>query len=274
MKRLFVYFIILVLTLSVTVPAQAITEAKSQAKIESLSYDVYFHLGFIWAKAGRGELSLHKETEFDGTERIHGRLAAKSLSVVENIMKVRDTLDTWMNPNYVPREFIKKTHEGKYNAIEHNLYQSVWKDKNAALTPANVKSTTVKVHRWRKKGNDKPTDRDTIHTVSEPAYDMLSTFFALRKLDFDQMKKGDVRKFASFAGLKKDWIKVQYGGIEKVKLRNGKQYESHYVLLTFSTKDQDSTPLKAWLSTTEDHKPLKVIIGLSRIGSVQCEISQ
>ncbi len=274
MKRLFVYFIISIFTLNMAMPVRAVPEAKSQTKAESLAYDVYFHLGFIWAKAGHGDLFLYNETEADGTQRVHARLAAKSLSVVENIMKVRDTLDTWMNTNYVPREFVKKTHEGKYNAIERNLYQSVWKDKTAALTPANVKSTTVKVHRWRKKGNDNPTDKDTTHVVSEPAYDMLSMFYAMRKLDFDSMKKGDTRKFASFTGLKKDWIKVQYGGKEKIKLRNGKQFDSHYVLLTFATKDQDSTPLKAWLSTSSDHKPLKVIIGLSRIGSVQCEISQ
>ena len=258
--------------MGICMPSQAVPRAKTQHIEESVSYDVYYHLGFIWAKAGQGTLSFFKETEADGTERLHGQLAAKSHSVVEHIMKVRDTLDTWMNTDYVPREFIKKTHEGKYNSIEHNIYSTTWKDKNASLTPANVKSSTVKVHRWRKKGNEAATDHDTIHTVKEPAYDMLSLFYVMRKLDFSKMKKGESRKYATFTGLKKNWFKVDFIGKETISLRNGKKHETYCALLSVATKDQKSTPIKAWLTTTADHRPLKVIIDLQRIGSIQAEI--
>lgn len=272
MKHLFVYIFVIVFALCQALPVNAIPRAKSREKVETLKYDVYFHMGFIWAKAGEGTLSMSKETETDGTQRLHGQLAAKSHSIVEHIMKVRDTLDTWMNVNYVPREFTKNTHEGKYNCLERNLYQIVWKDKDAALTPANVKSTSVKVHRWRQKGSDAPSQADTLHHVSEPAYDMLSVFYVMRNMDFAHMKKGETKRFALFPGLKKNWSKVEYCGQEKITLRNGKKYDAYQVLITFSTKDDDSQPLKAWISKTPDHRPLMVTIGLSRIGSVQCEL--
>lgn len=272
MKRLFVYILLIASLLSQVAPLQAVPKAKTQVKKESLTYDVYFHLGFIWAKAGQGTLSLYDETENDGTKRVHGQLAAKSHSIVEHIMKVRDTLDTWMNVNYVPREFIKKTHEGKYNCIEQNFFQPTWKDANAALTASNVKSSTIKVHRWRKKGAEAATVRDTVHYVKEPAYDLLSLFYGMRQMDFASMKKGESQKFAVFPGLKKEYYKVEYRGREKVTLRNDKKFDAYCVSLTVATKNQDKTPIKAWISTTKEHRPLKVIIDLPRIGSIQAEI--
>lgn len=274
MKRLIAYIFILLFAFGQVLPVQAITKPVKQQKKESLTYNVYFHMGFIWANAGRGVLSLTEETESNGNKRYHGQLAAKSLSVVEHIMKVRDTLDTWMSPAYVPYEFVKKTHEGKYNCIERNIYKPVLKDKSAGLSASNVKSTNVKVHRWRKKGGEAATDADTTHYVGEPAFDMLSLFYTMRKMDFASMKKGESKKFATFPGMKKEWYKVEFCGKEKVTLRSGKKYDTYCVLLNVATKGQSKTPIKAWISTTQDQRPLKVIIELSRIGSIQAEIEE
>lgn len=272
MKKLLLYIVILAYAFSLNSPLSAQTKLQSQKQNEKLTYDVYFHLGFIWAKAGQGILSYYDEVLQDGTQQKHGQLAAKSLNVVEHIMKVRDTLDCWMNNEMVPTEFIKKTHEGKYNAIEHNTYFPKWKNPNAMLDSENVASTNVKVHRWLKKGKEAASTDDTLHVVNEAAYDMLSLFYVIRGLEYKTLKKDTKMKFACFSGLKKDWINVEFKGEEDIKLRNGKQHSAYLVYLTFATKGQESTPLKVWLSKTDDHRPLKVIIGLKRIGSVQGEI--
>ena len=274
MKKTLISLIIIAGIMCQMLPLYAEEMPVKQEQTEKLTYDVFFHLGFIWAKAGQGTLSLYNETLSDGTLQKHGQLAAKSLNVVEHIMKVRDTLDTWMNMEMLPTEFIKKTHEGKYNSIEHNLYAPQWKDKSAKLDEHNVASTQVKIHRWIKKGKEDAYTNDTIHSVTEPSFDMLSLFYFVRSLDYAKMKENTKMKYACFSGLKKDWINVEYKGVENIELRNGKRHESHLVFLTFATKGQDSTPLKVWLSQTPDHRPLKVIIGLKRIGSVQCEISE
>lgn len=266
MKKL-LYVLILMGTLCQIAPLRAETN-----RIEELTYDVYFHLGFIWAKAGRGILSYSDETAADGNVKKHGQLAAKSLNVVEHIMKVRDTLDCWMNDQLIPIEFSKKTHEGKYNSIEHNKYTTTWKSPSASHTAENVASSNIKIDRWLQKGKEAPRTEDTIYVVNEPAYDMLSLFYVIRDLEFSKLSTGTKMKYACFSGLKKDWINVEFQGEEHIKLRNGKEHDAYLVFLTFATKGQDSTPLKVWLSKTQDHRPLKVIIGLKRIGSVQGEI--
>jgi hypothetical protein len=243
-----------------TIPALAGTR-------ESLKYDVYYHWGILWKKAGSGVLSLREEKNAQGETQLHGRLAARSLSIVETIMKVRDTLDTYMTTDYLPLSYEKRTHEGSYNAVEHNSYRYTRKDEGAALAPGNVLSTQVDIRRWRsKKGSD------SAHLSTEGvAYDMLSIFYILRRLDFDHMAQGTQRSYPIFSGIKSTPMYIEYRGTETCQLRNGKAYTAHRLELYFKSKDSDHTPLQVWLSSDASHKPLKVIIQLSRIGAIQGE---
>lgn len=258
----------ILLAMSCIQSSYAICKEKEKTQKEALTYDVYFHMGFIWAKAGRGVLSFYDEKGIDDQPRLHGQLAAKSLSVVEHIMKVRDTLDCWMSPQYLPIEYCKKTNEGSYRAVERNYVTTTLKAGETIMEPSRVDSSNVEIRRWRnKKGND-----SRLHSVKAPAYDMLSVFYAIRKLDFDKMKTGEAQRFAIFTGVKQQWMSVQFRGAENCKLRNGTTHKAWRLELTFATKDQDTTPLQVWLARTPDHRPLKVIIQLKRIGSVQGEI--
>lgn len=253
---------------------------------EQLVYNVYFHIGFIWAKAGDGTLSMYREMDFEGHRRLHCQLAAKSLSVVEHIMRVRDTLDCYFTPEYLLTEFSKRTHEGKYNSVETNVYDHSFKDGTVTSrekisspyttkkTPADVAQTTGNIHRWRQKGSEPADQADTVHVVSEPAYDMLSLFYVMRKIDYSKMKKGDKLTYTCFAGLKNEPINVEFVGEEDIQLRNGRKAKTYAVNMRFATKGQDSTPVQVWFERNEAQLPLRVVIGLSRIGSVQCEIQE
>lgn len=243
----------------------AITKAKTSKQIENHKYDAYYHWGFIWKKAGSGTLTLTQETAADGTERFHGMMTGRTLSFIEYLMSVRDTIDTYYSTNLIPLEYAKKTHEGSYNAIERNYYTSF---PNANLTADKIDSTTVDIKKWsNKKGNDSKR-----HSIAGPAYDMLSIYYVLRALDFENMKVGEKLKYPIFAGVKRRHLNAKYEGKSTCKLRNGKQYPAYKVLLTFDTKDEDSAPLQVWFSTDPDHRPLSVIVQLKRIGSVQAEI--
>lgn len=294
MRKIFLYIIIIacasianpLLAVSITeepaTQASSVSEApavKASASIapksnETLSYNIYFHMGFIWAKAGFGKLNFTKEKTQNGEFQYHGQLAAKSLSIVEHIMKVRDTLDCWFNADMVPTRFRKGTHEGNYNAIAVNTYSTSWKNINAAHTLQNVDSTNVTIDRWRKKGNDPKTINKEKFSNKGVAYDMLSVFYSVRHLDYAKMKKGNKLRFTCYDGLKCQTINVEYRGKESCELRNEKKYDAYLIYLTFDTKGQKNTPLQVWLSTTDDHHPIKAVIALSRIGSVQCEINE
>lgn len=253
---------------------------------EQLVYNVYFHVGFIWAKAGDGTLTMYREMDFEGHRRTHCQLAAKSLSVVEHIMRVRDTLDCYFSPEFLLTEFSKRTHEGKYNCIETNIYSHTFSDGTetsfekisspytSRKTPGDVAKTTGKVHRWRQKGNEPVELSDTVHVVPEAAYDMLSLFYVMRRLDYSSMQKGDKLTFPCFAGLKNEPINVEFVGEEDIELRNGRKAKTFAVNMRFATKGQDSTPVQVWFERNETQLPLRVVIGLNRIGSVQCEIQE
>lgn len=239
---------------------------------EKLAYNIYFHMGFIWSRAGYGVLDYRKETR-QGKEYYHGQLAAKTLSIVEHLMKVRDTLDCWYNTEMIPVEFKKATHEGSYNCVARNYYTPQWKEGSAA-TLHNVDSTKVTINRWKAKGKEPVTREEKYFTNKGVAYDMLSVFYSIRRLDYAKMAKGRKLQFVCYDGNKCQTIKVEYRGAEKCELRDGTKYDTYLVHLTFATKGQDSTPLQVWLSKSDDHRPIKAVIALNRIGSVQCEITK
>ena len=270
----------LLLVLYVLMPSSGIMAAtrnatvKEQKSTESLNYTIYVHMGFIWAKAGYGGLTFYDEKLSDGTTQKHGRLAAKSLNIVEHIMKVRDTLDCWFNADMVPTAFRKGTHEGSYNAIAQYAYHPYWNKKSAAHTPKDVDSTYVEINRWRKKGKDEPENQHAEYTNPGVAYDMLSVFYSIRNLDYAHMAKGKKMQFVCYDGTDSQIINVEYQGAEKCTLRNDKEYDAYLIYLTFDTKGQDATPLKVWVTRTSDHRPVKAVIALKRIGSVHCEIDE
>lgn len=249
--------VIICLVASLVSPASAITKAKESKLEETLNYDVYYHWGFIWKKAGSGVLSLADEKANDGTSRKHGKLCGRTLNFVESLMKVRDTLECWYNPETItPIEYCKLTHEGSYNATERNYYRTVGD------------STRCDIYRWRsKKGND----RKSVATYGE-AYDMLTIFYKVRSLDFENMKPGQKFKYYIVAGIKGKWMNATYLGKSTCTLRSGKEYPAYRLEFTFESKDSDSTPLQVWLSREPDHRPLSVVIQLKRIGSIQGEI--
>lgn len=258
---------------SETAPSEAVgTIGTSGKSSEKLAYNIYFHMGFIWSKAGYGVLDYRKETR-QGKEYYHGQLAAKTLSIVEHLMKVRDTLDCWFNSEMIPVEFKKATHEGSYNCVARNYYTPQWKNESAA-TLQNVDSTKVTINRWKAKGKDPVTREVKNFTNKGVAYDMLSVFYSIRRLDYAKMAKGRKFQFVCYDGNKQQTIKVEYRGAEKCELRDGKTYDSHLIHMTFDTKGQQGTPLKVWLSKTPDHRPIKAVIALNRIGAVQCEVDE
>lgn len=271
-RKYIVLSLALILSAFAILPATAITKAKSVKQTETLKYNAYWHWGFIWKLAGSGTLNLFEEQVDENTVRYHGQLCGRSLSIVETIMKVRDTLDCYYTPELIPIEYCKKTNEGSYKAIEHNYYHNYVNGKMVSnpynIHREDVDSTSIDVYRWRvKKGNDRKT-------VSNEGvgFDMLSIFYELRNINFGSMPKNKRISYRITAGVKNKQVNITYKGKDNCTLKNGKKYPAYLVELTFSSKDSDSTPIQAWLSTDPDHRPLSVIIQLKRIGSVQGEI--
>ena len=272
MKKRYIGWLCALCVLCMAGEAWAVVPAKSARQTESLRYNAYWHWGFIWKLAGSGVLNLWEEQVNDSTVRNHCQLCGRSMSIVESIMKVRDTLDCYYTDQLIPMEYCKKTNEGSYHAIERNIYHSYVDGKSPMLAYGlnrnDVDSTRIDIYRWRnKKGNDRRTV-----TNKGVGFDMLSIFYELRNLDYAHMRKGQKIDYYITSGVKNRGLHITYKGRETCTLKNGRKYPAYAVELTFASKDSDSTPLQAWLSTDPDHRPLSVIIQLKRIGAVQGEI--
>lgn len=271
MKKTIHIIILTILTLSCITPSmQAAEKSVNSIQTEALRYDVYYHWGFIWKKAGSGILTLDIDSLESGEKRLHGKLAGRSLSIVETLMRVRDTLHSYMTTEYVPLEYAKLTHEGSYNAWERNYYNYLKKNPTELLTTGNIDSTYVSIRRWRQSKGKSQAE----YTIGNSGYDMLSIFYILRNQDFSRMPRGKEMSYDIFSGIKKTRMFAKYIGMETCEMRNGNKFSSYRLELYFKSKDSDHTPLHVWLSTDPSHKPLKVIIQLKRIGSIQGELVQ
>lgn len=268
MKHLLIILIALVCCFGSVAEAQAITKAKSSKVAETLEYDIYFHLGFIWKKAGRGSLNLLEETDINGNKRMHGQVFGRSLSIIEYIMAVRDTLECWYTPEYIPIEYCKKTHEGSYKAIEHNTYSTTFKDSGQQGID-DIEKVQIHIDRWRnKKGSDQKS-----YTSSTVTYDYLSLFYRIRSLDFSTIKPGTTITIPVVSGVKVEQMKVKYIEETTCKLNKGNKRPAYKIELRFNVKGEDGAPLYVWLTKDKAKIPLCVVIHLKRVGSIQCEIA-
>lgn len=268
MKRLYIFVLLSIVSLF-SIEAFAIDKPKSQVQKESLQYNIYYHKGFIWMKAGRGSLILNEEKMPDGQTLMHGTIYGRSLNIVETFFTVRDTMDTWFTPEYIPIEYHKITNEGSYHTTEKFTYKTFFNGKKPTM--ANVDSTMVDILKWRKKTNT--TDTIQLHEKGA-VYDMFSIFYLVRGLDFKNMKVGTVKRFPIFEGSKHRVVKMTFMGESESKYRGGGKLKGYQVDLAFDVDGEDGVPMNVWLSTDENHTPMNIIIHLKRIGSIQCEIAQ
>ena len=88
--------------------------------------------------------------------------------------------------------------------------------------------------------------------------DMLSSFFYLRTLDFENMKNGQNTTVNIFSGSKKERLTITYLGKQKVKL-NGTSLQTYHINFTFTRRGkQSSDPIDGWITADSRRIPVKV----------------
>lgn len=220
---------------------------------EYLSYRATYKWGFIQKVAGDASLTLRHDP--DG---YHAILTAKTRPWADPIFSVRDTLTGRMrNGDMAPVLYDKTTHEGgKYG---HDVITYTY-----AGNTATAHCTRYKLD---KKGRE--TTSEITLSAKEPAVDMLSVYYFVRRLPFESMKPGTVSRATIFSGKKKENLALTFEGIENVKL-DGHTYECYRVSFTFSVDrlQNSSAPMRAWIRTDGTRIPIK-LEGELTIGKIQ-----
>lgn len=216
---------------------------------ETLNYQIVFQWGMVWKHAGDATLSIHKNG--DGYKAM---LTGKTRSWADKIYPVRDTLKCTMRADMAPLRYEKLTHEKNYYA------------RDVLDFKYNYSHTSATATRYRKSGN-------TSFQLSAQcqAYDMLSVFYMLRNLEFDNMTKNKAITTVIFSGKEKEYLTIRYRGMENVKLRDGSKRQAHRVTFKFTQKGgkKSSDDLDAWMAADESRIPL-LLVGKLPVGQVKC----
>ena len=217
---------------------------------ESLNYQIVYHWGLIWKHAASATLEIKADKA-----NYEARLYARTLSWVDKIYKVRDTLySTIERERFVPIKYIKATHEK--NHIGRDI---VAFSHNNGITEGDC----VRI----RPGKD--DYKVTLSTDGE-AYDMLSVFYMLRRLDMDELKQKGVFSTTVFSGKRKERLDIKYVGVEKIELRDKSKHSAYRIKFTFTEegKSKSSDDIDTWISMDEARIPL-MLKGSLPIGEVR-----
>lgn len=220
---------------------------------ENLNYRVTYKWGFIHKQAGSANFLLRKTPDY-----YTARLTARTQPWADRIFMVRDTLSGSMRlKDMAPLLYDKSTYEK--DDIRHDVLHYTYS--------GNTVTAKSRCQRIEKTGE--VITLDTVLVASAPATDMLSVYYLVRRLPFDNMKVGTIAKANLFSGKRIETLAVKYLGIEKIKL-NGKVYECYKINFTFSSErlKDSSAPMWAWIQTSGPRVPVK-LVGELPIGQIQ-----
>lgn len=216
---------------------------------ETLNYEIVYHWGMIWKHAADASLSIRKTS--DG---YYSQLSGKTRSWADKVYPVRDTLKCTMDKNLRPLRYEKLTHEKDYYARDVIKFSYNYSHTNAHCT------------RYRKSGT---TTIDL--SAKSQAYDMLSVFYMLRNLDYDELSRNKNYTTVIFSGKEKEYLTINYKGVESIKMRDGSKRQAHHITFKFTQKGgkQSSDDISVWMATDNSRIPL-LLVGKLPVGEVKC----
>lgn len=223
-------------------------------KNETLHYVISYKWGLIHKDAGEATLSLR-----DNGSVYSLVLSAKTKPWADRFYQVRDTLLGSVNKNgFRPLSYSKIAHEKGRYARDDIKYH---------YTSSSVKGET-KLTRRNKEGET--TVRNKTIFGSGPVFDMLSVFYYLRLVNYDNLERGEAMKATVFSGSKSETITIKCLGKEIIELKNKKKRLAYHIKFNFTQegKKKSSDDIDTWISADSAHIPL-YLVGKLPVGQVR-----
>jgi len=206
---------------------------------EHLTYTLQFNI----IKMGRGYLSIESIDTISSLPSYHVKFQAKTSKFADNIFRVRDKIDIWLNmADLTMLKLLKQLNEGKY----HKNYDTSTDYKNSIAI----------------------TNNDTIK-ISGPLRDPYSLLYYFRTIPLDI---GQILNFTTFDNKKVPDFQVIVDGKETVKTPAGtfpciiiKPFREGKTLL------KNDGDMKIWFSDDELRLPVQIQIKL-KFGSMLLQL--
>jgi Protein of unknown function (DUF3108) len=236
-----------------TLPAPAPAPAAKETSFkpgEVLTYKIYYNLNFIWVPAGEVTFKV-----FDEDTQYHYQALGRTYDSYEWFFTVKDDYDSWVDKNtLLPNYSERNVNEGKYTIFEKISFNQ------------NSRKTTV--WRARKRGQ---AETKTEHTVKQEVFDILSSLYHLRTLDFASQNAGHTVPFSIFMDKEEYPLKMRYEGKDSRKKVHGM---GRYRTLKFQPQViagevfKEDSQMSVWVSDDQNRIPVLIDSPVS-VGSVK-----
>lgn len=223
---------------------------------EQMEYKV--HYGFV--NAAEAIMRIKPQLEkTQNKECYHVEIAGKTVGMFDLFMRVRDKFGTYIDKDLlVPRKFYRQIEEGKYR--KHEIV-----DFDIENSLASVKKYDDKKEVWNKS--------EEFETYQD-AQDLVSGYYYLRTLDFNNYTKGDTINLSVFFDDENTNFQMLYLGRESVKTKIGR-YNAIVIspIMPENKLFDGQDAIKVWLSDDQDKIPLKVKAQMF-IGAIEIDIKK
>lgn len=222
---------------------------------ERLTYKVYYNWNFVWLAAGEVTFEVNEDDR-----QYHFRAVGNTYESYEWFYQVHDVYNSWTDKNtLLPRYSERSIHEGNYRIFERIQFDQ-----------SNRKATV-----WRATRRGDPETR-TEHGVQERVFDVLSSLYYLRTLDFSDKAAGAEHPFRIFMDQEEYPLRMRYLGKEKnTKIRglgrfNTMKFQPQVVVGNIFSDDSKMT---VWVSDDENRIPLLLETPIA-VGSVKMVLKE
>lgn len=249
--------ILLIISFVAIIAIANVQTANSQTNFstgEVIKYKV--HYGFI--NAVEGEMTIDKEIKYMNGKPCYAiEVKGRSVGMFDLFLRIRDTFGTYIDTtDLVPMQFYRVIEEGKYR--KHEIV-----DFNRDSSMATVRNYHFNDQYW------KPEET---FEMAPDAQDLISAYYFLRTLDFDQFTKDEIITLKIFFDDEMYDFQIRYLGKEQVKTKLGKY---NAIVLSPIMPDnklfKGENSIRAWISDDEDKIPLKVKAKMF-VGAVEVDI--
>lgn len=234
-----------------TAPAPAVSFQHG----EQLTYKIYYNLNFIWVPAGEVTFRV-----LDEGAQYHYQAKGTTYDSYEWFFTVNDEYNSWADKNtLLPNYSERSVNEGDYHIFEKISFNQ------------GAKKTTV----WRAPYRG-AAETVTQHAVQPPVYDVLSTLYFLRTLDFSAQQQGYSLPFRVFMDQEEFPLQMRYMGKETDKKVHGmgryKTMKFQPEVIAGNVFNEDAR-MTVWVSDDQNRIPLLIESPVS-VGSVKMVLKQ
>lgn len=249
MRRIYIWWASLCLLwlLPLSLQSQcAVTNTAFRAG-ERIEYTLYFNWKFVWAKAGKAELTT-TSTQYAGQPAYRIDLLAVGSKRADMFFKMRDTLTAIVSHRLEPLSFRKAAEEGKRFTVE-----------NVQFSYANGQ-THVTQRRTYRDGEIK----DSRHTDSRCVYDMLSILARARSFRAEDYAVGQKIVFPMTTGTAVEDQTLIYRGKDVVKAEDGLKYRCVvFSLVEYTSRGKEREVITFFVSDDDNHLPIRLDLFLN-----------